>query len=156
MRRSDIISGSLLLVSGLMMIFVIVPAQINSSGDYGLDPAFFPLALVWLLVIMGGLLVVTRIVAPAAPADSEPVLDLKNWLFIGGFSVFLVIVFVAIDTLGFMIAGALTIAALMAVLGFRHLNWIELIGVSVIAPFAIYYTLYHLFAVQLPSGSVFP
>ena len=34
MRRADIVSGTVLAIFGLTMIFVIVPVQINSSGDY--------------------------------------------------------------------------------------------------------------------------
>lgn len=156
MRRSDIISGGLLFLFGLMMIFVIVPRQIKSSSDYGLDPKFFPSALLWLLVIMGLLLVATRLRAQTEPADAEPVLDARNWLFIGGSSVFLLVVFVAIKTLGFVLAGIATVALLVFVLGFRHLRWIELIGVSVLAPLVIYLALYHIFNVQLPPSTVFP
>lgn len=155
-RRSDMISGALLLVFGLVMIFVIVPIQISSSSEYGLDPKFFPDALLWLLVAMGALLVATRVRLRPEPADAEPVLDLWNWLFIGGFTIFLIIVFVAINNLGFVLAGAMMIAVLMFALGLRHLNWIELVCVSVLAPLVIYYALYHVFSVRLPSGVLLP
>ena len=138
------------------MIFIIVPIQINSASDYGLDPAFFPLAVLWLVVIMGALLVVSRLRQPPDPPDSEPVLDRWNWLFIGGTSIFLVLGFIAINELGFVIAGALMIAVLMVVIELRHLAGVEVIGVSLIAPFVIYYLLYHLFSVQLPAGVLFP
>ena len=138
------------------MIYVIVPIQIDSAGDYGLDPAFFPLAVLWLVVIMSAVLVVSRIRQPPDPPDSEPVLDRWNWLFIGCTTVFVVAGFVAIQWLGFVIGGALMIAVLMLVIELRHLDWREVVGVSLISPFVIYYLLYHLFSVQLPAGVLFP
>ena len=144
------------MLAGLLMIFVIVPQQIASSSDYGLDPAFFPLTLLWLIVAMAVLLVATRIRQPPDPPDQEPVLDRANWIFIVGASLFLLLGFVAIQMLGFVIAGTLMIAILMFVIELRSLNWLEVIGISAIAPFTIYWLLYHVFSVQLPSGVLFP
>jgi putative tricarboxylic transport membrane protein len=155
-RRSDIISGSTIVIAGLLMIFVIVPAQINSTSDYGLDPAFFPLALLWLLVAMGVLLVATRLRQAADPDDAEPVLDRWNWVFIVGTSIFAILGFVAINTLGFVIAGTIMIAVMMFAIELRSLHWLELLGVSLLAPLIIYWLLYHLFSVQLPAGALFP
>ena len=100
MRRADLISGALIFVAGLVMIYVIVPIQIDSTGDYGLDPAFFPLAVLWLVVIMSALLVLSRIRQEPDPPDSEPVLDRWNWLFITCTTVFIVVSFIAINWLG--------------------------------------------------------
>ncbi len=155
MRRSDLISGSLTILAGLLMIFVVVPVQINSSSDYGLDPAFFPLLLLWLVVVMGALLVASRIPQSADSPDSEPVLDRWNWLFIVGASAFLLVGFVAIEWLGFVVAGVIMVALLMFVIELRRLNWFEVIGVSLLSPFVISYLLYHLFSVQLPAGAFF-
>lgn len=138
------------------MIFVIVPQQIASTSEYGLDPAFFPLTLLWLIVAMGVLLVATRIRQPPDPPDQEPVLDGANWAFIVGASLFLLLGFVAIKTLGFVIAGTLMIAILMIVIELRNLHWLEVIGIAAIAPFTIYWLLYHVFSVQLPWGVLFP
>jgi hypothetical protein len=146
----------LLTLAGLAMIFFIVPLQISSTGDYGLDPKVFPVALLWLIIAMGVLLVATRVPAPPDPADAEPLLDGANWLFIGAFAVFLVLVFIAIKALGFVTAAVLMIAALMLALAAWRPNWIELLCVSMLAPLAIYYALYHVFAVRLPAGDLFP
>ena len=156
MRRSDLISGSLIVLAGLVMIFVIVPQQIASSGDYGLDPAFFPLALLWLIVIMGALLVATRVTQPADPHDQAPVFDRWNWAFIIGATAFVVLVFIGLETLGYVITGTLMAAALMFALEMRNLRWFEMIVVSAAAPFTIYWLLYNIFSVQLPSGPLFP
>lgn len=156
MRRSDIISGTLVVVFGLLMIFVIVPAQIASSAEYGLDPKYFPVLLLWLLVAMGALLVATRIPQPADDPEAAPMLDRWNWTFIVGAAAFLLLSFLAINTFGYVIAGVIMIAFLMVLLELRHLNWLEVIGVSALAPFVIYWLLYNVFSVQLPSGVLFP
>ena len=83
-------------------------------------------------------------------------LDRWSWLFITGVTAFLVLGFIAIQTLGFVIAGVIMIAALMMVIELRHLRWFELIGVSLLSPFVIYYLLYHVFSVQLPAGPLSP
>jgi hypothetical protein len=105
---------------------------------------------------MGVLLVATRLPAPSDLEDSEPVLDVKNVLTIVSFTLFFLVVFIAIDTIGFVLGGAMMIALLMFALGLRHLKWIELISVSILSPLVIYYSLYHIFSVQLPPGFVFP
>lgn len=155
-RRSDIISGGLLAIFGLAMIFIVVPLQIRSSSDIGLDPKFFPVGVLWLIFAMGVLLAATRLTMPPDDPDAEPVLGARNWLYIGGFTAFFIVTFIAINYLGFLLAGTLMIAALMFVIGLRHLNWLELVGVSVGAPLFIYYSLYRIFSVQLPSGALFP
>lgn len=149
MRRSDLISGSLLTLFGLSMIFIVVPMQIDSGGDYGLDPKFFPVALLWLIVSMALLLIASRLPWPAGPIDELPTLDRHNWMFIGAASLFLLVGFVAIDTVGFMPAAALMIAVLMYAMGVRR-HWIKLIGIAVAAPAIIYWLLRQLFSVQLP------
>ena len=148
MRRSDIISGSLLTLFGLAMIFIVVPMQIDSGGDYGLDPKLFPVMVLWLIVSMAVLLVASRVPLPADPPDAAPVLDRHNWMFAVGAALFLLLGFIAIDTVGFMPAAAVMIAVLMYLMGDRH--WIRLIVVSVAAPAIIYWLLRHLFSVQLP------
>jgi len=155
-RRSDLISGSLILIFGLVMIFVIVPIQINSSSEYGLDPKFFPVVLLWLVVAMGALLVLTRFPTERDPPDAETLIGRRNWIFVAAVTVLLVLLFIAIEKIGFIVAGILMIALLMFALSGRDRNWIEIAAVSVIAPVAIYYTLYHLFSVQLPPGVLFP
>ena len=131
------------------MIFIIVPQQIASSGDYGLDPAFFPLALFWLVVVMAALLVVTRV-------KQQPVFDRWNWAFIVGAIVFVALSYIAIQELGFVIAGTIMVALLTIAIEMRRINWIEIVAISVAAPFAIYWILYNVFSVQLPSGPLLP
>ena len=155
MRNSDLISGGLMVIFGLVMIFVIVPIQIKSSSEYAVEPKLFPEILLWLFVAMSALLVATRIAAPPDPAHGKPLLDMRNWFFIGAAAGFLLLGYIAIGKIGFVPAGIIMVALIMSALAVGSRNWIELVGVSVIAPVLIYYTLYQIFSVQLPSGALF-
>jgi len=149
LRRSDIYSGSLLVAFGLVMIFLIVPMQIDSTGEYGLDPKFFPVSLLWLIVCMSAMLVVSRwTVATNVPDDVGP-LDRQNWMFVGGAALYLLIGFVTIDSVGFVPGAVLMIAVLMYLMGVRR-SWVRLASVSVATPIIIYLAMRHLFTIQLP------
>lgn len=150
MKRADIITGSLLVLFGLVTIFVIVPVQIDSGGDYGLDPSFFPLTLLWLVTAMAVLLAATRVPLPPDPSDAAPTMDLMNWLFIVVATVALTIAYVAIDSIGFIITSIVLIATVMLAMGARSRNWLAIATIPVIAPIIIYYALGKIFVVQLP------
>lgn len=134
------------------MILVVVPRQIKSSGSYGLDPAFFPLLLLWLVVGLGVLLVATRLAAPGDPDGARGGLSVDNWKFIVGAAAFLWLGYEAINLLGFVIAGTLMIAVLMVLIDGNKTRLIEVAALALIAPFAIYWLLFNVFHVQLPSG----
>jgi hypothetical protein len=149
-RRADLISGGVLFAACLLTIFVIVPLQIDSGGeDYGLEPKFFPVSLLWLITALSALLVITRLVVPPDPPGSAVPLQLRNWLFVGGMAVFFALAFIAINFAGFIPAATTIIAILMITVGGRR-HWIEVIAVSLIAPIVIDLALSHLFKVQLP------
>ncbi|WP_172292059.1 tripartite tricarboxylate transporter TctB family protein [Pseudoruegeria sp. HB172150] len=152
MKRSDIISGTLIVLVGLLMIFVVVPRQIKSFSGYGLDPAFFPLSLLWLLVALGALLVATRLLKPVDPEAEGGGLDGSNWAYIGTAAMYFVLGFLAITAVGFVIAGAGMMIVLMLAIEKREARWTEVVLFPVATAFVIYWLLYNVFSVQLPSG----
>jgi len=149
MRRSDILSGIFLVIVALATIFVVIPAQIAVSEEYGLNPKVFPLTVMWLGAGVALILVVVRLRQPRdadeEPADMQP----SNWLFIVAMSAFLAASYFALDLLGFKVAAPATIALLMAAMGeYRHP--VRLVLVSLAVPAAVYYSFDQLFAIQLP------
>lgn len=152
MKRSDLISGVLVVVTGLLMIYVVVPAQISSSGGYGLDPAFFPVSLLWLLVGLGALLVLTRLFALAGQDDTGGGLDAKDWGFIVAATGVSALAVLAIGWLGFVIAGTVLMAVVMLAIERRQIRWVEIAIFPAFTAFAIYWLLYNAFSVQLPPG----
>ncbi len=150
MKQADIISGGLFVLFGLLTIFVIVPVQIDSGGDYGLDPSFFPVALLWLITAVAVLLIVTRLPISPDPSEAAPPLDGKNWLFICGAALFLAAAYFGILVIGFIATSVLLIAIVMVATGARRLNWWAFASIPIIATLVIYYALEKIFIVELP------
>lgn len=148
-RRSDIFSGVALTLLGLATIFLIIPAGISVSEEYGLSPRVFPLTVMWLGTAVAVLLVVQRLREAGGDGEDEAPMNGKNWLFIVAMAAFLAVTYVAINVVGFRITGIGTVALLMAVMGeYRHP--VRLALVSLMFPMAIYYTFDRLFIIQLP------
>ena len=149
MRRSDIFSGIVLALFGLATIFIIIPAGISTSDEYGLSPQIFPLTVMWLGTAVAVLLVAQRLREPAGAEDEEAPMSAKNWLFIAVASVFLAVTYFAITVVGFKITGIASIALLMAAMC-EYKHPVRLALVSVIFPIALYYTFDRLLIIQLP------
>ena len=149
MKRSDIYSGGLLALFGLFTIFILVPVQIDSGGDYGLDPSFFPVTTLWLIVLMAFVLIGHRLLMKNPDTTRAP-LDRMNWLFICIAAVLLAVVYLGLVTIGFIATSLLLIAILMVANGARKRNWLALATVPIIAPLVIYFALGKIFIVQLP------
>jgi hypothetical protein len=156
LRRADIISGTVVVLFGLLMIFAVVPVQIASTNEYGLDPKFFPVLLVWLLVAMGALLLASRLLQPAEQTDSGGGLDRWDWTFIVAAAAFLLVGFIAIRLVGFVIAGVGMLVLLMLAIERGRVRWLEVVATAALAPFIIHWLLHNVFSVQLPAGSFFP
>ena len=56
--RQDLVLGAVIAVFGLVLIFWIIPSQVNDEGSFGLPPSLAPRALAWLMVGMGVVLMV--------------------------------------------------------------------------------------------------
>ena len=54
--NQDLILGIAIAVFGLILIFWIIPTQVNDKGSFGLPPSLAPRALAWLMVAMGTVL----------------------------------------------------------------------------------------------------
>lgn len=150
MKRADIYSGGLLFLFGLFTIYVIVPLQIDSGGDYGLDPSFFPVTTLWLIVLMAVVLVGHRLLVVKDSDISPAPLDGTNWLFISAAAVLLAVTYYSIITIGFIATSIVLIAILMIAIGARRENWLAFAIVPIAAPLAIYFLLDRIFVVQLP------
>jgi hypothetical protein len=72
LRRSDIISGIVLALFGLIGIFVIIPNGISISDEYGLNPRIFPLTVMWLGTLVALVLVVQRLRELPVEGDQPP------------------------------------------------------------------------------------
>ena len=148
MRRSDIISGFVFILFGLITIFIIIPNQISGTSAYGIAPDVFPLTLIWIFTIFCILLVVNRLLSKKPKEDADSKVYIR-WRFIGLVSLFLITSFLSITYLGFIVGGIYTVAVVMLVMGeYRHK--LRLILVTILAPVLISLTFRHLFIIILP------
>lgn len=148
MRAADIAAGALLAVLGLVTLFVFIPAEVGGSVDHGVAPDVFPRVLMWLVTLLAGLLVATRLPG-RAPEDEAAPLTVQNFVYIVAASLVLLGAFFAVQQLGFILGGAITVGlAMLAMDGLRRP--VRLAATVLLAPAAVYFVFKHLFAVYLP------
>ena len=154
MRRTDILSGLLLALAGLVTIYVIIPAEISGHSDYGLAPDFFPLVLAWFFVVLAVALAGHRIYQtvagkPETEGDAPP-LYVHDWLFIAGFAAFMAVLYAIIEYAGFIVGGATAIVVVSSLMGDLRKHPVRLATIALIVPVAVFYAFKTFFYVFLP------
>lgn len=86
MRRADIISGIVLILFGVLMLFVIIPRQIDQAPDGFVSPSLVPNMMMLLIIFLAGLLIIINLRAKAEEQASPPVskAELAIFLKLGG------------------------------------------------------------------------
>lgn len=72
MRRTNIISGVVLAVFGLVMLFAVIPWQIDPGPPGYMSPRLMPNLMMGFITVLSVLLVVTNMRAAATASDAEP------------------------------------------------------------------------------------
>lgn len=155
MRKSDIISGLLLLILALVGLLFIIPAQVSSRNVGGLPPDFFPRLLNWIFLGLTVLLLATRLIAVWRRLPSvEPTQSPISWReagFIAGISVFLYVTYALMTHVNFITAGIFAVVVAGALMGELRTNPIRLAIVAIVTPVVTFYIFRHLFLVYLPA-----
>jgi hypothetical protein len=117
LRRADIIGGFILLALGLLMLFVIIPAEAEGDTWSGVSPLFFPtlIAAGFCLACVG--MLAQAIFRPGSYEGMEP--PVKLWRM-GFFALACIIVLgavFAIHAFGFLWGGPLLVGALILFMG---------------------------------------
>jgi putative tricarboxylic transport membrane protein len=147
-HNSDIVSGILLTVLGLITIFVIVPNQISGSSGDGIGPDVFPLTLIWATTLFAIVLCVGRLLRSKELDDPFPI-TWREVRFVALMAAFLAAIVAVIAYLGFIVGAIIAIAILMIVMGeFRHK--LRLFLVSTILPTLLYVIFWNIFHIPLP------
>ncbi len=68
----DLILGSVIVVSSLVLIFWIIPTQVNDAGSFGLPPSLAPRALAWLMLGTGVVLVAQNLRMRGPDPEAPP------------------------------------------------------------------------------------
>lgn len=92
----DLVLGLVIMGFGLVLIWGVIPNQVNDSGSFGLPPSLAPRALAWLMVLMGAVLAVQNLKPSEAEKDRSG-LTLRDIAFLG--------------------ASVLTVAVMLALMG---------------------------------------
>lgn len=93
MRRADIISGIVLIIFGLSMLFIIIPQQIDEAPDGFVSPSLVPNMMIVLIVFLSGLLIMTNLrskVENTADEKTSPVSKAELIIFLKLSAVFAV------------------------------------------------------------------
>lgn len=148
MRRADIIAGFILLALGLLMLFVIIPAEADGDTWSGVSPLFFPtlIAACFCLACVG--MLVQAIFRPGSYVGMEAPVKLGR---LGFFALACIIVLgavFAIHAFGFLWGGPLLIAGLILFMGERR--WYRIAPMSIIPVVVIYFFVTKLLNGPLP------
>ena len=149
MKKADIVTALFLLVTGLVMIFVIIPAQTYPGEEYGVPPATVPTAAMAVVTVMAGILLVQRLLGRRKKEKDTPSpMRRLQWLHIAGFTALLFVGLAAIKFLHFIPGGILILAVLMIITGQRKALTIILVSVPI--PFLIYAAFWYGLRIPLP------
>ena len=149
MKKADIVTAFFLLVTGLVMIFVIIPAQTYPGEEYGVPPATVPTAAMAVVTVMACILLVQRLLGRRKnEKDTPSPMRRLQWLHIAGFTALLFVGLAAIKFLHFIPGGILILAVLMIITGQR--KPLTIILVSVPIPFLVYTALWYGLRIPLP------
>ena len=149
MRKADIVAAIFLVVTGLVMVFIIIPAQTYPGEEYGVPPATVPTAAMVIVTVMAGILLIQRLLdRKKNQIDTPAPIKRHQWLHIAGFTALLFAGLAAIKFLHFIPGGILILAVLMIVTGQRKPLTIILVAVPI--PCLVYAALWYGLRIPLP------
>jgi hypothetical protein len=148
LRRADIIAGVILLALGLLMLFVIIPAEADGDTWSGVSPLFFPtlIAAGFCLACVG--MLVQAIFRPGSYVGMEAPVQLGR---IGFFALACIIVLgavFAIHAFGFLWGGPFLVAGLILFMG--ETRWYRIVPMSIVPVVVIYFFVTKLLNAPLP------
>ena len=127
MKTADIVSSALVTLFGAALLLAIIPAWIpvESGPGFGLAATTMPNVAAATATALAAAFLIYRLSNrhPRTAADEEydatPPIGRKNWMFLLRGGVFLVVVTVLFNWLGFLVAGPPTVAGFMIMMGER-------------------------------------
>ena len=120
MRRANVVSGVVLAMFGLLMLFVIVPWQIEPGPDGMLSPSLMPNLMLILITGLAVLLAINSLRERAAETDEAPPIsgaELVAMFKIGAIFALALVLYLWVSPLA---AGAALIVGALVVLGERR------------------------------------
>ena len=136
MRRADIYGSAGLLALGLLMLFVIIPAEAEGDTWSGVSPLFFPTIIAAGFTICCAALLLRAILRSGDYNGMAMPIKLRDFGFFLVASAIILATVLAIHRFGIIWGGPLLIAALMLFMGER--NWKRIVPMSIVPVGVIY------------------
>ena len=149
MKQADIISSALVALFGLTLLFVIIPGWVPTEleGDYGLAAHDMPKVAALTFTALAVMFMAYRLRGKGDP-DEIPPMALTNWQFLLRGGLFLIFVTALFNWVGFLLAGPVTIAGFMVMMGERRVLHVGVTAIG--ASIAIWLFFWQLLRFPLP------
>lgn len=148
MRRADICAGAGLLGLGLLVLFVIIPAEAEGDTWSGVSPLFFPTIVAAGFTLGAAALLVRALLSKASYGGMDAPM---RWANFGFFIVACAVIFGAvllIDFVGILWGGPVLVGTLMLFMGER--KWQRIVPMSVVPITVIYFFVTKVLNAPLP------
>lgn len=149
MRRADIYASAFLLAVGLLVLFVVIPAEADGPTWSGVSPLFFPTIVASGFTIFCAALLFQAICRPGGYVGQELTFKLRNFGFFMVACAVILTTVLLIHYLGFLWGGPLLVAGLMLFMGER--NWLRIVPMSVVPVVVIYFFITKVLTAPLPG-----
>lgn len=150
MKKIDVISGALIVLFGLALIFIIIPIWVPTilEGDYGLRAKDMPNVAAFTVTGLGLLFLYTTLFGSNDDTGTSSAITPENWRFLLKATIFLIIIVSIFQWVGFLAAGPITIGGFMLYMGERRP--IPLLATALCAPLVIWLFFWQLLRFPLP------
>jgi hypothetical protein len=125
-KTADIISCALVTLSGLVLLFVVIPGwvPVEAGPGFGLSATTMPYVATVTLTVLAAMFFTYRVRGnhpqDDVKYDSAPPIPRRSWLFLLRGGLFLIAVTALFEWVGFLAAGPLTVAGFMVMMGERR------------------------------------
>ncbi len=159
--NSNTIAGALYLILGVFMVFVLIPVGVDEPSNVEfavLAPSYWPRIICLALAALGlGMLVRTWIsLRRGAPGEADEPSGVSEMVFwrVGLVIAGTFVLYAVLETLGFVLAGAIALALLMLLAGERRPLHVGLISVGI--PLLLYLFFTKAASIPIPAGILEP
>jgi hypothetical protein len=148
-RKTDIYGSAFLLALGLLVLFVVIPAEAEGDTWSGVSPLFFPTIVATGFTVFCAALLFQALLRPRGYDGQEAPLKLANFGFFLLACAIILGAILLIHAVGFLWGAPVLVAGLMLFMGER--NWFRIVPMSVVPVVVIYFFITKVLTAPLPG-----
>jgi hypothetical protein len=148
-RKTDIYGSAFLLALGLLVLFVVIPAEADGDTWSGVSPLFFPTIVATGFTVFCAALLFQALFRPRGYDGQEAPLKLANFGFFLLACAIILGAILLIHAVGFLWGAPVLVAGLMLFMGER--NWFRIVPMSVVPVVVIYFFITKVLTAPLPG-----